>query len=43
MMKLTVVIEMEAREIGFALGVIKDYNAEAREYGQGLPIDETAL
>lgn len=35
--------EMEAREMGFALGVIKDYNAEAREYGQGLPIDETAL
>ena len=35
--------ERELDELAVTVGVIKDYNAEAREYGQGLPIDETAL
>lgn len=30
-------------DLAYTIGVIRDYNGEAREYGQGLPIDESRL
>lgn len=35
--------ERERQDLAVTVGVIKDFNDEAREYGQELPIDETKL
>ena len=35
--------EKAAIDMATTLSVVKDYNAEARSFGQGLPIDETEL
>lgn len=35
--------EIERRDLACLAGVIRDYNGEARRYGQGLPIDERKL
>lgn len=42
-LKLETDDERGLKDFAYTVGVIRDYNAEAREYGQGLPIDETEL
>jgi hypothetical protein len=42
-LKMPSIDERRARDIAQTIGVIKDYNGEARMHGQGLPIDETRL